>query len=350
VLLAICLLAVWGCRASQALQQQATGKAQDVKTLTLAAVGDVLLDRDVGKKIEQFGMDYPFQRVADVLSQADIAFGNLECPLSERGIKVVKPFVFQAKPERVKCLISAGLDIVSLANNHTMDCGRTGLVETMETLRQNHVRWCGAGRTRKEAEAATVIEAKGIKVAFVGFCDFVPEGAFLRDDKPTMAMASKESVRASVSAARQQADVVVASFHWGVEFRSRPTQRQTTLAHAAVNAGADVVLGHHPHVLQGFEVSTQNRKPDTRNALIAYSLGNFVFDQRRPVKETAETVILRCALSQRGVVSAEVVPIKIEECQPRPATKEEGNAILTRMSKLCGEMKTQMTEGRIQLP
>jgi poly-gamma-glutamate synthesis protein (capsule biosynthesis protein) len=348
------LLAVSGCRTSQATPQHTTRKTQhatrntqDATTVTLAAVGDILLDRDVGKKIDEFGIDYPFQKVADVLSSADIAFGNLECPLSEKGAKVIKPFVFQAKPRNVQCLVKAGLDVVSLANNHTMDCGRTGLVETMETLRQNGVRWCGAGRHREDAEAATVLQVKGIKVAFVGFCDFIPEGAFLRDDKPTMAMASEENIRKSVAAAHKKADVVIASFHWGVEFDSRPSERQIKFAHAAAESGGDLVLGHHPHVLQGIEVKQFHASRIMHHSLIAYSLGNFVFDQRRYGAMTSNTAILRCTLNKRGVVSAEVVPVKIEKCRPRPATEEEAKTILTRLTTLCGELETRMEEGQV---
>lgn len=318
-------------------------------TLTLAAVGDILLDRAVGEKIDRFGVEYPFQHVADILSSADIAFGNLECPLSEKGTKVIKPYVFQAKPRSVECLVKAGLDIVSLANNHTMDCGRTGLVETMETLQRAGICWCGAGNTREQAEAATVLEVKGIKVAFVGFCDFLPEGSFLRDDKPTIALASEERVRKAVAAARKKADVVVASFHWGVEFTSRPSERQMKLAHIAAKAGAHLVLGHHPHVLQGFEIISHPSSPIPHPALVAYSLGNFVFDQRRYGQMTSNTVILRCTLNRRGVVRAEVVPIKIEECRPRPATEAEGETILTRLAMLSGELNTPMKEGRIAL-
>src|SRR5206468_3400070 len=113
-----------------------------------------------------------------------------------------------------ECLVQGGLDLLSVANNHTMDCGRAGLVETMATLQGKGLRWCGAGPTRAEAEAATVFTIRGLRIAFVGFCDFLPEGSFLRDDRPTIAFASDTALRASVSAARRQADVVVVSCHW----------------------------------------------------------------------------------------------------------------------------------------
>lgn len=276
-------------------------------TLTLAVVGDIMLDRGVGRKIDHFGIDYPFKHVTDVLSAADIAFGNLECPLSENGTKVLKPICFKAKVAAAQCLVKAGFDVLSLANNHTMDCGRRGLADTMERLGLKGLKWCGAGSNRAEAESAAVIETKGIRVAFVAFCGFLPEGTFLRDDKPTIAFASEETVRRAVTAAEQQGDVVVASFHWGVEYNRYPSQQQRDLARVALEAGADLVVGHHPHVLQAIDLTPSR-------SLIAYSLGNFVFDQWRG--RGAESVILQCKLSKGGVVEANRVPVELVGFRP----------------------------------
>jgi poly-gamma-glutamate synthesis protein (capsule biosynthesis protein) len=313
--------------------------------ISLAAVGDILLDRGVGKKIEKYGTGYPFERVAPALRGADLAFGNLECPIGEKGRKVVKPFSFQAKPRTAGCLTDGGLDLLSLANNHSLDCGRTGLSETMEILRAKGLHWCGAGNTQAEAEKPTVLSVKGLRIAFVGFCEFLPEGVFLRDDRPTIAFAGEDRVRAAVAAARRDADLVVASFHWGIEYRSRPSARQIGLARAAVDAGADLVLGHHPHVLEALEVVS--RAGGRRPALIIYSLGNFVFDQRRP--PSSETVILRCTLGRDGVTAAAVTPIRIEENRPRPTTPAEGERLLERLAGLSKERNTILTEGRVAL-
>ncbi|MBI3944370.1 MAG: CapA family protein, partial [Armatimonadetes bacterium] len=294
----------------------------------LAAVGDILLDRGVGERIGRFGIEYPFRHVAGILSGADIAFGNLECPLSAEGIKTPKPFSFRADPAAAECLRRAGLDIVSLANNHAMDCGRSGLLETVRHLEGRGIRWCGAGWTRAEAEAATVVTARGLRVGFVGFCRFLPEGGFLRDDRPTIAFASPERVRAAVRAARARADVVVASFHWGVEYRPYPVAEQERLAKEAVDAGAHLVLGHHPHVLQRVEWLGPH-------AVAAYSLGNFVFDSPRP--EARESAILRFRLSRRGVESVDAIPVRVEGCRPRPLPAKEGAAICKRLRLATSE-------------
>jgi poly-gamma-glutamate synthesis protein (capsule biosynthesis protein) len=315
--------------------------------VTLTAVGDLLLDRGVGEKIQRWGFDYPFAPVAGALRAADITFGNLECPLSVRGTKVIKRYCFKARPDTVECLLKGGFDLLSLANNHTMDCGRTGLVETMQTLEHQGIHWCGAGQTRREAETATVLTVRGLKIAFVGFCEFLPEGSFLRDDRPTIAFASEERVRRSVAAARAAADVVVASFHWGIEYDSRPDWRQKALARAAVAAGADLVLGHHPHVLQGLEVIPRPSRPGRAPALIAYSLGNFLFDRR--TGPTLQSVILRCSLTSRGVVGAQIAPIQLDGMRPCPATALQSRTILARLALLSAERSTTLTGGRITL-
>lgn len=287
--------------------------------VTLAAVGDILLDRGVEECLVRYGVGYPFRKVAPLLAQADLAFGNLECPLSQEGKRATKPIAFRADPSRAACLRQAGLDVLSLANNHAMDCGRSGLVETMAHLRRKRLRWCGAGLTQAQAEGATVLRVRGLRVAFVGFCQFLPETGFLREDRPTIAFASSERVRRAVREARRQSDVVVASFHWGVEYQRHPTPRQEILAKEAVRAGAKLVIGHHPHVLQRVE-------PFGSHTVVAYSLGNFVFDSHHP--EACQSAVLRVRLSRRGVEHVEAIPVQIQQCQPRLLSQKEGEGIL----------------------
>jgi poly-gamma-glutamate synthesis protein (capsule biosynthesis protein) len=341
-LFAVCSAVLIGTHTTAAEQRSA-----HTTTVTLSAVGDILFDRGVGVQIQRHGLDYPFQHTAKALSSADITFGNLECPLSKDSIKVSKPFVFKAKPETAQCLQQAGFDIMSVANNHSLDCGRTGLLDTMQALRQRGIRWCGGGTDMAAAEAPTILTVDGIRIAFVGFCQFLPEGVFLRDDKPSIAIATTERVRRAVIAARRQANVVVASFHWGIEYESRPSPMQRILAQVAIAAGADLVLGHHPHVLQGLQ-RVKSAIPGRRNALIIYSLGNFVFDTPRQWdRRTAETMILRCTLSKQGVVAASVLPMTIQQCRPRATTKAEAAPILKRLTELSGELDTRLVKGRV---
>ena len=333
---ALCALLLCGCRAERTAPREPPPKPPPPPpTVTLAAVGDMMLARGVGSRIGRLGVEYPFKNVAQDLSASDITFGNLECPLSEKGKQAAKAYSFKAAPGAAQCLVLAGFDVVSLANNHILDCGRTGLLETLERLQLKGISWCGAGRTAEQALAARVIQVKGVKFAFVGFSQFA-DGGVSSTAKPTVAGASEEAVRASVAEARKAADLVVASFHWGEEYAERPSENQRRLAKVAAEAGADLVLGHHAHVLQGFEVIRDPSRP--RPTLVAYSLGNFVFDSRRP--KTLESVILRCRFSGRTLVAASLEPIAIVGWRPELARGEKGTAILRGLEKQSAALGT----------
>jgi poly-gamma-glutamate synthesis protein (capsule biosynthesis protein) len=338
-----CLIFALALSATLFASSLASPTSQPQQKITMVAVGDILLDRGVGRKIERYGTSYPFKHVASVLSAADLAFGNLEGPLTARCTKAAKKFSFQAKPRNVAALAEAGFDILSLANNHSMDCGEVGLMETMANLESAGIRWSGAGRSRAEAESIVVMEVKGVRVAFVAFSEFLPEGSTPRSDGASISYASLESVQRAVAEARTRADVVVASFHWGAEYASRPRDPQVKLAHAAVDAGADLVLGHHPHVIQGLQLVSVKNTNGARRALIVYSLGNFVFDSpgmlgQRPL----ESFILRCTLSRKGLEMIEILPVSIEAYRPRPAEDIKAKTIMERLSLLSAELNTEL--------
>lgn len=319
--------------------------------IELVAVGDILLDRGVGAQIKQGGTRVVFSKVRDALKRADLAFGNLECPVTDRCERAQKRISFRAEPTSAQSLAYAGFDILSLANNHSMDCGGAGLFETLQNLKRLGLRWCGAGGTRAEAETPVLLDVRGIRIAFVGFTAIAPEGVTLKDDAPTVALVSRESLRRAIRAARQESDVVVVSLHWGLEYAARPGDEQKELAHAAAEAGADVVLGHHTHTLEGIELITKRSDAGApRRALIAYSLGNFAFDSSSALGlRVRESIILRCVLDKQGLVSAEAVPILLENYLPRPAAQPEAQSILARLTALSAELNTRITNGQINL-
>jgi poly-gamma-glutamate capsule biosynthesis protein CapA/YwtB (metallophosphatase superfamily) len=315
------------------------------QSVSLQAVGDILLDRGVAQQMRKQGIHYPFQFVASTLNSSDLTFANLECPIAVRGRKVPKPFVFKAAPEFAPCLNRAGFDILSLSNNHTLDCGRLGLQETMATLRERKIQWCGAGENRAASERATLFSVRGVKIGFLAFCEFVPEGVFLNDEKPSIALADEVRVRRALQAAREVCDVLVVSFHWGIEYQNRPSARQKFLAREAARSGADLVLGHHPHVWQGLQIL---RGAKGRRTLVAYSLGNFVFDAPRQwTKATQDTAILHLTLDKNGVRRAQILPMKIENARPRPMREAEAKRFFSQMQKLSGELGTKMNKGQV---
>lgn len=303
--------------------------AQDASTSTveLAAVGDILLARGVESKIEKFGAVYPFAKVKHILSGADIAFGNLENPITEKCGKLDKKYSFQAKPIYTNVLSNAGFDILSLANNHSFDCGQIGLFETFENLKKEKLLWIGAGKSKTEDNSSVYIEVKGIKFAFLGFTAISPSKELAEISH--ISIATAENVKNSVSAAKQKADVVIVSIHWGTEYDLRPNTEQKTLADIAIKAGADAILGHHPHVLQ--DIDLIDRPNATEQAIIAFSLGNFVFDSPvRLNKRLAESVILKMRFSKNGLIDHEIIPVVIENYRPVIADEKNKNLILSR--------------------
>ena len=262
------------------------------RNVTLASVGDINLGNGPGVYIDRFGVRYPWTSVAPALRRADLAFGNLECAVSTRGLPVQKQFVFRGRPPALRAMADfAGFDVLNLANNHVGDYGTAAMLDTIKLVRRNGMSAVGAGGSLASASAPRVVERLGLKIAFVGFSDILPASFFAGPDRAGTQQATPENIASSVRRANRRADVVIATFHWGVERATVEDARQRGFASQALAAGADAVIGAHPHVLQ--PIRRNGRK------LTAYSLGNFVFGAGSP--GTSSTGILELGLSTRGV-------------------------------------------------
>lgn len=242
-------------------------------SVTLLAVGDVMLDRAIGRAVAAHGPAYPFAPTLKLIRRADVAVFNLECVLSTRGEPQHELYVFRADPSMALELATAGFKVAVLANNHTLDFGREALMDTIHAAEVAGMVAVGAGEDRAHAEALKVVTARGLRVGFLAFTDVPDAGVERRDNAPTVAFVGDRTLASEVAAARKKCDSLIVFFHWGVEYMKRPTERQQALARKCVDAGADLVLGCHPHVLQ--TVETYKGKP------IVYSLGGFVFDSKR---------------------------------------------------------------------
>lgn len=307
-----------------ALQYQAPRAVQ------LAAVGDVMLASYVGQTIQATSPRYPFEGagVQELLSQADIAIGNLECAVSERGERVNKTYTFRADPAVIEGLQYAGFDVLSLANNHTGDFGDDALLDTLDALHDAGMVTIGAGRTITEAHEAKFLDMDGLRLAFLAYNQIYPPSFAATATSPGSAFMSEERMVADVQAARQLADVVIVACHWGIEYSSYPDASQRRLARLLADAGASLILGHHPHVVQGLEYH--------QDALTAYSLGNFVF-YHGPTAETVETVIMECVVDSSGVKMVRLVPVAIRDHQPNVLSPEEGARVLERIMRVTRE-------------
>lgn len=276
--------------------------------VTLVAVGDLMLGRSVGYRIEAGEGASIFEPgVSTVLGEADIAVGNLESAVSAGGEPQAKSYTFRAPPAASSVLAAAGFDVLSLANNHALDYGRGALADTEALLRAAGIQPVGSGRDLSAALSPVVLERGGLRIAFVALVDAPAEGSFTRSnweagaDRAGVAWADDESVARAVSDAAAVADVVVALLHFGYEFHESPSAGQRALARAAIDAGADLVVGSHPHVLQPVEAYG--------GGLIAYSLGNFVFDGFEGIAESS--AMLRVTLTSEGVGAWELIPVRI---------------------------------------
>lgn len=254
----------------------------------LVAIGDVMLGRGVAPYAARHGN--PLQSIAPLLRNAHVSFANLECTLSDRGQRKRGGFALRGDPVAALWLERAGLDVVSLANNHTSDFGPLGVDDTLDAVRAAGVHAVGVSHAGEPA--LELLEVHGVRVAFLAFNEIeavLPAAGTLGPTPLQLDAAQRAVVRA-----RENVDVVVVSLHWGYQYQHAPTRHMRRVAHALVDAGAQVILGHHPHVMQGVERRGR--------AIIAYSLGNAVFDQKDP--NTHVGLALEVTLDATGPTAA----------------------------------------------
>ena len=308
--------------------------ATPIPQVNLYAVGDIMLGRTVGDQVLAHGPKVVFAGVQSVLDSADLLAGNLECTITDRSQPEHKSFTLKAPPQAAQALSLAGFDVLSLANNHAMDYGYAGLLDTQGSLGQYGIATVGAGLDAAAAHTPLIITRNGLKIAFLAYADVLPENSgfdartwIATPSQPGIAWANPDQIKSDVTAAKLQADVVVVLLHAGIEITdviNSLNDAQRSAAHAAIDAGAALVIGSHPHVLQQID--------RYHGGLIAYSLGNFVFDQYAGIADA--TIILRVVLDRSGVKSYDYVPVLIENGLPRLTTDAQVPAIGTLVAPL----------------
>ena len=248
----------------------------------------------------------PFHKISPLMSAADITFVNLESPFSDRGPYHEGGLIFHAAPETIAGLKLAGVSIASTANNHARDCGPHGVEFTITWLRSHGIEPLGSSESEELTHRGLVLVRNGIRFGFLGYT-FDQQNGNWHDIDTRIALANPAVVCRDVGALRKRADVVIVSMHNGVEYMPRPSKAQIAFAHAAVEAGATLVIGHHPHVVQ----------PEERyeNGLIFYSLGNFVFDQYQR-EATQHGEIVECSFLGTRLLATHIMPVKITPTGP----------------------------------
>jgi poly-gamma-glutamate synthesis protein (capsule biosynthesis protein) len=265
-------------------------KLADLKTIRIVLVGDMMFDRGVAYMIEKKGnsdFTFPFLNIADELNKADIVFGNLEGPISDKGTKVGSIYSFRNDPKTIDGLTFAGFDVISLANNHALDYSREALEDCLTRLSSAGISYAGAGFNEKEAFSPTVKEVAGTKIGFLAYTNLGPKTWRASGENSGIAWIDNESLdltEQQIRKAKQDSDILIVSLHAGEEYQGTSTQFQVDFNEMAARAGADVVVNHHPHIIQ------QD----------FYSLGNFIFDQGFS-EETMNSKIIEVKIQNKKI-------------------------------------------------
>lgn len=338
----------------------------DNNSILLIAAGDILLARLPGKQLlASRNPSFPFTQVRHYFLTSDIAFANLECPISERGTPYPgKPenITFRAPLKALTALSNSGLSILSLANNHSNDYGPQALRDTMEELAHIDIKYCGAGSHLEAASSPAIIVVKGVRFAFFGYAELLWSTKQAWPWASQLTLTRKElfldkfastapfeltpdftgisaigNVLADVKKfkARNPTSVIIVSIHWGIEHEHYPRAYQISLAHDIIDAGATIILGHHPHVLQGIEIYNKG--------IIVYSMGNFVFDMASD--ETYKSALFQFRFTGTQVDSISIIPVQIDRrnYSPAPAYESAAQKILTDIQTYSQKLGTRIT-------
>lgn len=312
----------------------------DSKEVTFLAVGDMMISRGVARAIDAAGdPSLPFRPLDEVFKSTDFNFGNLECPISGNDNVKGKGLIFNMNTKHVPGLVAANFKVVNLANNHAMDQRLPGLQNTQKVLKENNIEYLGVGDNLDQAWTPKIYEVKGVKFGFIGVSyASVNDGGIARNNYVAR-LEDYDRLKSTIAKLKPQVDFILVTMHAGIEYQRRPHKPQVDFAHAAVDYGADIVIGAHPHWIQVNEVY--------QGKYIFYSLGNFIFDQEWS-RDTKEGLALRITVQKKEISTSiplvtgfiraarvkqiELIPVILEKYStPRRATDEEQRQIFTKI-------------------
>ena len=299
---------------------------ETAEEIRIAFVGDIILDKSVGVQIGQHGVDYPFQKTGEFLRQADLAIANLETPVSTRGKPEKKEFTYRAQPSALNGLKNAGIDVVNLANNHTLDYGVDALLDTFGHLDKQQIGYVGAGKNEAEAFAPQIQTIKGKRVAVIGLSHVLPNYRwYAGKNKPGLAHAySYEPMLSYVKQAVAQSDITIAVMHWNLEYKDTPEPYARELAKKLIDSGVDAIVGSHSHSVMGVEFYKQ--------VPIYYSVGNFVFTTSYNTKGR-EAMMVELAFKEKET-SSRVIPVKIVNGQPAEQDSQGKQRMIDKLNRI----------------
>ena len=307
----------------------------NIYPLDIVFCGDVMLGNWMNEVAYREGFDYPFAKIKPIIDSADIAFCNIECPFTtSRDSMVHKKYMYKAKPELISLIKNAGFDVVSLSNNHILDFGYKGMKETIELLKKENISYFGVGNNILEAREPAVLQINNGIVKIIGYSGTFPEEFWADEEKFGTAFQHLDYIREDILKHKKEGNLLFVSFHSGQEGTSELRDYQKELAHAAIDFGADGVIGHHPHVLQAIEIY--------KNKPIFYSLGNCLFSTYSKIAK--ESIIAKTIYSNKNeLTKIEIYPINVNnlevEFQPYHI-KSDG--IIKYLNSLSEEFNTKI--------
>lgn len=304
--------------------------------MSIVAVGDILLAEDMQPLLNSHGYDFPFKYLKELIPNYDILLGNLEGPITQHPFPIAdtKEFVYKAEPDCASALKNFGFTILNLANNHILDFGVAGMLDTWCALDGVGITHFGSGKNLTEAAKGKILEIGGVTIGFLGFMQ-IWQGYlcsypfYAEDNRPGVPMATDQLIRQSIDQLRSKVDILVANFHWGRNYADVRYQ-QIQLGRLAVDYGADLVIGHNAHNFQGMEIY--------RQVPILYGLGNFTFGTNGEFRQLPDTHwhhgwIAHILMKNGVAIQLDLIPISINNnhvrFQPRPTDPRMLPKILT---------------------
>ncbi|MBQ9021194.1 MAG: CapA family protein [Eggerthellaceae bacterium] len=318
--------------------EEVVTKTTEPYSVSFLSTGDFIIWRNEAQYVDENGGASATAKVADYVASADVTITNVESPLSDNSSEPIlaKDVYILGRPAAIESIEACGVDIASLANNHIMDYSGPALKDTIDALDAIGVKHAGAGMTEEEAAKMVEHEVNGVSIAFFAWTDIVPEYFVAYGDEPGVVSArlNMEDACKRVREAKKTHDIVIVAMHWGIEYEHYTTPSlQDEPAHQLVDAGADVILGNHPHVVQGIEFY--------KDARIAYAHGNFVFYQI--YDDTHESYLMNFDVTNEGIKNVVLTPLHLDDAWGIPdfATGEVAQATLERLEEISSDMNTK---------
>lgn len=299
--------------------------AQSKQNLILNFGGDLTFANHFQTHVKKH-YTYPFAKFPE-FAAADISMANLETTFTFSDSAQPKMFTFKADPAYVNVLKNGGIDIVTIANNHIYDFGQEGLINTMAYLDSAGIDYVGAGINKQMAHRPVIKEVKGIRIGFLGYYGLKrhSDSHPATDDSAGTALRKLKLIRRDIRALRDSVNLIVVNFHWGLEKEHVPQEEQIFFAHKTIDYGADLIIGHHPHVLQGIE--------RYKNRYIVYSLGNFIFGGNSRTYEQTAVFQARVNSRSRTIEGFRILPVEVRYWQPRLMRGKVAEALVDSLKK-----------------